>query len=343
MPDTTKTTDAKEMMASLGRMEDELNRVILGQNALIRQFLTGVLAGGHILLEGLPGMGKTQMVRAFCRLSGLIAKRIQFTPDLMPLDITGSNLLRDNGGHRDFEFSPGPVFANLVIADEINRASPKTQSALLEAMQEGQVTVLGQTHRLPIPFSVLATQNPIELEGTYPLPEAQLDRFLLKLDVGQVGLEQLRDIAAGKAGGDLPALEAVMTPAEFLAAMAAVKKMPLSEPIADYIARLVIAARPGDNGAGRWIRFGPSPRAVIGMAAAARARAFLEGRLTVGFEDVKAVAAPVMRHRLVLDYQARLDGVTGDRVVEDVVAATGELPRAAPNSLAARIAGGQGN
>lgn len=187
-----------QLMQNLGRVEERMNGVILGQRELVRLFLTGVLAGGHLLLEGLPGMGKTQMVRAFCRLSGLSSSRIQFTPDLMPLDITGSNLLQEENGRRDFVFNPGPVFANMVVADEINRASPKTQSALLEAMQEGQVTVLGATHALPRPFSVLATQNPIELEGTYPLPEAQLDRFLFKLEVGQVGLAELKDIAAGR-------------------------------------------------------------------------------------------------------------------------------------------------
>ena len=334
------TDNRESLMQALGRVEGRLNQVILGQAELIRQFLTGVLAGGHILLEGLPGMGKTQMVRAFCRLSGLHASRIQFTPDLMPLDITGSNLLREEGGRREFEFSPGPVFANLVVADEINRASPKTQSALLEAMQERQVTVLGTTHKLPYPFSVLATQNPIEMEGTYPLPEAQLDRFLFKLDVGQVGLDALRDIALGKAGGDVVGLGPEMTPADFAAAMAAIAAMPLTQPIADYIARLVLAARPGQDGVAARVKFGPSPRAVIGMAAAARARAFLEGRATVGFEDVKAVAVPALRHRLILDYQSRLDGYTNDKAADEIVASTRELDRAEPKSLASRIAGG---
>ncbi len=331
---------AEQLMQALAKVEERLNRVILGQAGLIRQFLTGVLAGGHILLEGLPGMGKTQMARAFCRLSGLAAGRIQFTPDLMPLDITGSNLLREENGRREFEFSPGPVFANLVVADEINRASPKTQSALLEAMQEGQVTVLGRTHPLPRPFSVLATQNPIELEGTYPLPEAQLDRFLFKLEVGQVGLEELRDIAAGLAGGPLPDLDPLLTPDQFVRAMESARAAALSRPVADYIARLVLATRPGGEGPARRVRYGASPRAVIGMAAAARARAFLSGRSTVGFEDVRAVAPPILRHRVILDYQSRLDGVDGDRVVADILAATPELGRDEPKSLAARIAGG---
>ena len=326
-------------MRALARIEERLNQIILGQGELVRQFLTGILAGGHLLLEGLPGMGKTQMVRAFCRLSGLESSRIQFTPDLMPLDITGSNLLRERDGRREFEFNPGPVFANMVVADEINRASPKTQSALLEAMQEGQVTVLGRTHRLPRPFSVLATQNPIELEGTYPLPEAQLDRFLFKLQVEPVGVNELRDIALGRAG-ELPEMEPVLAPEDFVDAMAAVRTIPVSEPIADYVARLVVATRPSDEGPSRHVKFGASPRAVIGLVAAARARAFLGGRMTVGFEDVKAVAVSALRHRVILDYQARLDGLDNDRVVSDIIAATDELERAAPKSLAARIAGG---
>lgn len=334
MPETEKH------MRALADVEAGLNRVILGQAELVRQFLTGVLAGGHLLLEGLPGLGKTQMVRAFCRLSGLEVSRIQFTPDLMPLDITGSSLLREVDGRREFEFNRGPVFANLVIADEINRASPKTQAALLEAMQERQVTVLGQSHALPRPFSVLATQNPIELEGTYPLPEAQLDRFLFKLDVGAVGLEVLREIAAGRAGGDLPDLPALITPADFARAMAEVGAMPVAMPVAEYVARLALATRPGGDGPGRHVRFGASPRAVLGMAAAAKSRAFLDGRLTVGFEDVRAVAGPVLRHRIVLDYQARLEGVTPDMVVDEILGATRELARGEPDSLASRIAGG---
>ncbi|MCC8190697.1 MAG: AAA family ATPase [Planctomycetes bacterium] len=326
-------------MSAVARTERRLNEILFGQRELVRLFLTGVLAGGHILLEGLPGVGKTQLVRSFARLSGLVCNRIQFTPDLMPLDITGSDLLVEEADGRRFVFSPGPVFANLVIADEINRASPKTQSALLEAMQEGQVTVLGRTHPLPVPFSVLATQNPIELEGTYPLPEAQLDRFLFKLGVGQVGAEELRDIALGKAGGsaDHPP---EMTPAEVAAAMAAVRAIPLSRPIADYIARLVIATRPESGGMAGGIRYGASPRAVLALAAASRARAFLDGRLTVGFDDVKAVAVPALAHRIILDYQARLDGLDNETVIAGLVAATPELDREAPRSLAAKIAGG---
>lgn len=334
--------DASGLMRAMARIEERLNGIVIGQRELVRQFLSGVLAGGHILLEGLPGMGKTQMVRAFCMLSGLTSNRIQFTPDLMPLDITGSAILRESGGESRFVFSPGPLFANLVIADEINRASPKTQSALLEAMQESQVTVLGESHRLPAPFSVLATQNPIELEGTYPLPEAQLDRFLFKLDVGQVGLAEMREIAAGKVGGPLPELRPELVAGEFAQAVVAAAAVPLSGPVADYIARLVLASRPGGEGPSSRLRFGASPRAAIAMAGAARARAFLEGRDSVGFEDVNAVVKAVLRHRVILDYQARLDGMDADAVLDEIVAATPELGRDEPHSLAGRIAGGTG-
>ncbi len=337
---TVPNDTESECMAALNRVEERLNDLLLGQSDLIRHFLTGVLAGGHILLEGLPGMGKTRLVQAFCRLTGLTAGRIQFTPDLMPLDITGSSVLRDGDEGRTFVFCPGPIFANLVLADEINRASPKTQAALLEAMQERQATVLGVTHRLPRPFAVLATQNPIELEGTYPLPEAQLDRFLFKLDVGQVGLDELKEIASGRVGGDLPDIRPEITPEQFENAMAAAALVAVSPAVAEYIARIVIATRPGEDGASAHIRYGASPRAVIGMASAARARAFLSGRVTVGFEDVLAVAPAVLRHRVLLDYRSRLDGYDADRVVNQILRDTPELGRDAPKSLAMRLAGG---
>jgi MoxR-like ATPase len=325
---------------ALLRVESELNKIILGQSAMIRQFLAGVLAGGHILLEGLPGLGKTQMVRAFSRLCGLTSNRIQFTPDLMPMDITGSNLLRSDKG--EFEFHEGPLFANLVIADEINRASPKTQSALLEAMQERQVTVLGKTHRLPIPFAVLATQNPIELEGTYPLPEAQLDRFLFKIHVGEVSEDILQALAVGNAGGELPEIASVMTGQEFQESQGTVKSIPIAVPVGAYIARLIASARPSNaKGLATYIKYGASPRAVLGLAAASKALAFLDGRISVGFEDVKAAAPPILRHRIILDYHARIENIDTDKVIAELLEKTPVLERNEPQSLASKLASGE--
>ncbi len=320
------------------RIEEELNKVILGQEELIRNFLTGILAGGHILLEGLPGLGKTQMVRAFTMLCGLEYRRIQFTPDLMPLDITGSNILNKN---TDFEFHQGPVFTNIVIADEINRASPKTQAALLEAMQEKQVTILGQTRKLPDPFNVLATQNPIELEGTYPLPEAQLDRFLFKLVIEDVPAHILERIITDLDGGKLPELGKVLSHEEFTEAVNEAAKVKISQPVAAYIARLVAATRPDKDASDlrKYLKFGASPRAVISMASAAKARAFLEGRSTVGFEYVKAIALPVLRHRILLEYHAQLEGVDSKQVIDELLKSVNELERSEPDSLARRLAG----
>jgi MoxR-like ATPase len=332
--------EVQALSSRLHQVETGLNGVILGKPELVRLFITGILARGHILLEGLPGLGKTQMVRAFSALCDLAAARIQFTPDLMPLDITGSYLLRERDGERDFEFRPGPVFANLVLADEINRASPKTQSALLEAMQERRVTVLGQTHALPEPFVVMATQNPIDLEGTYPLPEAQLDRFLFKLTVLDVEADVLTEVITARGSGELPELEPVLTHADLLEAMRLVGRVLLAKQVAGYIARLVRATHGGEEGGhARMVRYGASPRAGLSMAMAARARAFLEGRATVGFEDVKAVAAPVLRHRIILDYAARLEGVTTDDVIEGILSSTSELGRTEPESVVARLEG----
>ena len=326
----------------LSKVEEKLNSVLLGQAPLVRHFLAGILAGGHILLEGLPGLGKTQLVRAFAGCAGLDMRRIQFTPDLLPMDITGSSLLRETAAGKVFEFHPGPIFTHLVLADEVNRASPKTQAALLEAMQERQVTVLGETRPLPHPFVVLATQNPIELEGTYPLPEAQLDRFLFKLNVSDVDGAVLRELALGHAG-DLPPPESLFEADDLILAIQQTRSMALAEAVADYMARLVLATRP-ESGSGlseaRHVKFGASPRAVLGLAAAARAWAALDGRDTVGFEDVQAIAPAVLRHRIILDYRARLEGITPDGVVAEILDQTPVLVPSAPQSLAARLAAG---
>jgi MoxR-like ATPase len=320
-------------------LEKSINAVILGKEDLVRDVVTGLLAGGHVLLEGLPGLGKTMMVRALSSLCSLDARRIQFTPDLMPLDITGSYILTEEGGERRFSFHQGPVFGNLILADEINRASPKTQSALLEAMQERRVTVIGKTHELPRPFWVMATQNPIELEGTYPLPEAQLDRFLMKLLVQDVPAGVLETLLLERGRGDLPEMQPVLGRDEIEKAMQDVEALPLSRPIASYISRLVRATHPAEgSAAAKQIKFGASPRAALAMGMASRARAYLDGRETVGFEDVKAVAPQTLRHRIILDYAARLDGVTPDAVIDGLLGSVDELERKAPAIIAEKQA-----
>ncbi len=288
-----------------------LNEALFGQEALIDLVLTGLLARGHLLLEGLPGLGKTELVKALGTVLGLEAKRIQFTPDLLPGDITGNPMLQEINGQRRFEFQPGPLFANLVLADEINRASPKTQSALLEAMQERRVTSMGERHVLPDPFYVLATQNPIELEGTYPLPEAQLDRFLFKLNLSAGGPEVLEKIVLNRRLGEDASFRRVLEAGALSGLIEAAARVYLPGVVAGYIARLVHASQPGASPAAAAVKYGASPRAAIGLAAAARARALLLRRANASYEDVRAVAVPVLQHRLVLDYHARLEGATG--------------------------------
>ncbi len=315
---------------------DQLDRILLGRSELHRLVLAGVLSRGHILLEGVPGVGKTALVKALGDLLGLEFKRVQFTPDLMPGDILGMHILQDNSdGQRRMEFHPGPVFTNVLLADEINRASPKTQSALLEAMQERAVTLLGTTRPLPEPFFVLASQNPIELEGTYPLPEAQLDRFLFKLHVSGADVETLDQIISTRRRGEPPAPNYVINAEDLQRLFAVMDRIYLPKPVSRYISRIV-AATHGDSSEAvedvrSYVAYGASPRAAIGMAEASRAFAFLDGRPTVGFEDVKAVAAPVLNHRLVLNYQAKFDGVDAhtiiNRLLEQIDETGIRLPR----------------
>ena len=308
---------ARELLAAL-------DGVILGQERLNRLVVTAFLARGHLLLEGLPGLGKTELVKALARLLGLDFKRLQFTPDLLPGDVTGGHMLEEVEGSRRLVFHAGPVFTNLLLADEINRASPKTQSALLEAMAERRVTVLGETRVLPSPFCVLATQNPIELEGTYPLPEAQLDRFLFKLEVHRVGRSTLERILNERRRGEAPEREALFTHEELNELLRAVDGIFLPKAVASFIARLVEASHADAPGAPsevqRYVRFGASPRAAIAMAEAARAHALLAGKPNVGFDDVQAVARAALAHRLVLAGGARLDGVSAGDVVEALLA-----------------------
>ena len=305
-----------EAQSQIKRLSEALNQVLYGQETLIDFVLNGVLARGHILLEGLPGLGKTELVKGLSKTLVLDNKRIQFTPDLLPGDITGNPVLQEKDGKREFVFQPGPLFANIVLADEINRASPKTQSALLEAMQEHRVTVLGETHPLPKPFFVLATQNPIELEGTYPLPEAQLDRFLFKLDVRKNTVAALEKIVNQRELGVEPEVNAVLGKAHLEAVIDTVRKVYLPGVVANYIARLVDATHPGETIATKAVKFGASPRAALSLASASKARAVMNGRTNASFEDVKLIAPAVLRHRMVLDYGARIDGATTDSVIE---------------------------
>lgn len=321
--------------AALDRLVATLQTVLFGQEELIELVVTGVLARGHLLLEGLPGLGKTELVKGLAHALGLDARRVQFTPDLLPGDITGNPVLEETATGRRFVFQRGPVFAHILLADEINRASPKTQSALLEAMQERRVTAGGETHVLPDPFFVLATQNPIDLEGTYPLPEAQLDRFLFKLAVHANPPGVLKRIVLNRELGAEPAVAPVIGRDEFTGLLALVRRIHLPEVVADYIARLVHATQPGVSAASAGVRFGASPRAALALAAAARARGLRRGRPHAAFEDVQAVARPVLGHRIILDHAARLDGATSAAVVEKLLAEIPAQPKALPATLSA--------
>ncbi len=317
---------------------EQLDGMLLGRQSLNRLVLAGILARGHILLEGRPGLGKTALVKAVGEVMGLDFKRVQFTPDLMPGDILGSHILQTMAdGRREMVFQPGPVFCNILLADEINRASPKTQSAMLETMQERSVTLLGTTRKLPSPFFVLASQNPIELEGTYPLPEAQLDRFLFRLAVGGLDVAVVTDILAGRRHGQVPSATWHMTPELLARCFDAVDRVRLPRPVASWIARLVDATHPASAGATEKVKscvtYGASPRAAIAMAESARAMALLAGRPSVGFEDVRAVAEPVLNHRLILGYQARLDHVSAADVVADVLAHVDEAGLDLPDGV----------
>ncbi|MGF1449286.1 MAG: AAA family ATPase [Opitutales bacterium] len=319
----------------LQQLRAAINGIIFGQEALVDLVITALLARGHVLLEGLPGLGKTELVKAFAGALGLQSGRVQFTPDLLPGDITGNPLLQERDGERRFVFQPGPIFVNLLLADEINRASPKTQSALLEAMQERQVTVMGEAHTLPEPFFVFATQNPIELEGTYPLPEAQIDRFLFKLDVTRTSTGVLERIIAERRLGEAPTITPVLTREQLLRYLSMVQAIYLPPAVSNFIARLVNATHPGESKAASVVKYGASPRAAIGLAAAARARALLEGRPNASAEDVQAVAAPVLQHRVILTYQARMEGESPVGFVRKLLEAISPEGKELPRSLTA--------
>ncbi len=328
MPDTATLTEAAitTQLARLGEVRKAIARVIVGQDAVVEQLLVGLLAGGHCLLEGVPGLGKTLLVRSLSQALKLDFRRIQFTPDLMPSDILGTEILEeDHGtGRRSFKFQKGPVFTNLLLADELNRTPPKTQAALLEAMQEHTVSYAGTTWALPEPFFVLATQNPLEQAGTYPLPEAQLDRFLLHIRVDYPSEAEERAIISQTTGAAAQAITAAMRGDEVLALQKLTRDVPLSNELLNWITRLVRATRPQDTPVPEvceWLRWGAGPRAGQSLALAAKARALLHGRFAATRDDVRALAAPVLRHRLLLSFAAEAEARTADEVVAAVLEA----------------------
>lgn len=303
------------------RVEEEIGSVIIGQKELVRNVLTAMVAGGNVLLEGMPGLGKTQLVKAVGDAVDLEFSRIQFTPDLMPADVTGTTVMnREENGNMSFVFRKGPIFANLVLADEINRATPKTQSALLEAMQEHTVTGGSQTYRLEEPFFVLATQNPLETEGTYPLPEAQMDRFLFKLDVAFPNKEELMKIVLTTTDGKVHRASKVMDGKRLLQMREIAQQVPVAEPVAEYLMDLILKTHPENPEAPevvrQYVRYGASPRGAQAVLQAARIFALLAGRYHVACEDIKQAAKPALRHRIFLNFEGMAEGKTSDEIIE---------------------------
>lgn len=320
-------TDSLTPVETLHKLRLELGRVMVGQQNLLDEVLLALVAGGHVLLEGVPGLGKTVLVKTLADCTGLSFSRVQFTPDLMPADITGSIILEETAEGREFRFRKGPVFHSLLLADEINRATPKTQSALLEAMQEFQVTVGGEGHLLPRPFFVLATQNPIEMEGTYPLPEAQTDRFLMKLAVERPQPEELSEILRRTTGLKPAQVERVLSSDEVLRLQRDATQILAADPLVDYVAKLVCATHPESEDCPpsirHYIRYGSSPRGAQALLRLGKARALSLGRDHLALDDIKALAKPVFRHRIHLSFEGETEGVTPDSIVETILK---ELP-----------------
>lgn len=315
-----------ELQGKIDRLRREIAKVIVGQEHVIEETLVAILCGGHILIEGAPGLGKTQLVKALSKGLELQFSRVQFTPDLMPADILGTNVLLSapDGADRRIAFQKGPIFANLVLADEINRATPKTQSALLEAMQERSVTVGGATYPLDPPFFVMATQNPIEMEGTYPLPEAQIDRFFFKVRVGAPTREELTAIVQRTTGEATATVQTVLTREELLALQALVREVPIASHVLDYAVALVYSTHPDSLAAvnrelAGYVRYGASPRGAQSLVLAAKARALLDGRFNASTEDVSRMALPALRHRVILSFEAETEGVDPEEIVTFLV------------------------
>ncbi|MCX7796111.1 MAG: MoxR family ATPase [bacterium] len=308
------------------RLKEEISKVIVGYDEIIEQVLIALFSGGHILLEGLPGLGKTLMVKTLAEALDLTFSRIQFTPDLMPSDIIGTNVMEQD---RTFRFQPGPIFAQIILADEINRATPKTQSALLEAMQEHSVTVSGIIHRLKEPFFVMATQNPIEMEGTYPLPEAQLDRFFFKLKLGFPNKEELIDIIDRTTNPEIPKAEKILDGETIEIKKKEIRSVPVSSPVKDYAVRLVLATHPELESSPpmvrRYVRYGASPRGVQSLILGAKVKALIDGRYNVSFSDIRYVAKPSLRHRVILNFEGEAEGLDTDTIIDHILEEVPEL------------------
>jgi len=316
--------DAEQFRQRYTAVREMIGRVIVGHEEIVQGVLTAMLCGGHCLLEGVPGLGKTMLVRTLADVLDLQFNRIQFTPDLMPADILGTNMIvEEESGRRKFEFQRGPVFTQILLADEINRATPKTQSAMLETMQEGTVTAAGQRFQLERPFFVLATQNPIEQEGTYPLPEAQMDRFLFKLVVGYSSREELGVIVDRTTTGQVPTIDKVMAGEEIIKMQSLVREVILAPHVQDYLVRLTMATHPdGPHSVpitNQYVRWGSSPRGAQTLALTSKVRALLDARFNVSFEDIRRVFLPAMRHRVLLNFEAQAEGIDTDRVLLDIL------------------------
>jgi MoxR-like ATPase len=337
-PDILQPDELSPATEAANKLLEQLDRILLGRAELHRMVLIGILSRGHILLEGMPGVGKTQLVKALGELMQLTFSRVQFTPDLMPGDILGNHILQETeSGGREMSFQPGAIFTNILLADEINRASPKTQSALLEAMQERCVTLMGTTRDLPDPFFVLASQNPVELEGTYPLPEAQLDRFLFKLRVMGADVAVMDQIISSRRHGQPPQADWSITADQLQRMFDVMQRVFLPRPVSRYIARLVAATHPNHDEAparvNEYVSYGASPRAAIAIAEASRGHALLAGRPTVGFEDVQAVAPHVLNHRIILGYKARFDQIETFDLIDDLLGALDEAELNLPDDV----------
>jgi MoxR-like ATPase len=320
------TLSADEFRRTAAAVEEQVGQVIVGQATLVRHTLITLLAGGNALLEGVPGLGKTMLVRTLAQAVDCAFSRIQFTPDLMPADIVGTNLIvEDEQGRRQFQFEPGPIFANLVLADEINRATPKTQSAMLEAMQEHSVTVAKATRKLPEPFFVLATQNPLEMEGTYPLPEAQLDRFFFKINVPFPSAEDLVEIANRTTSTAVPQASHAADAQKIQAMQALARGVPIAAHVTAFAARILTGTHPEDltspQQVRNYVRYGASPRGMQAMILAGKIIALLDGRYAVAFDDIRQAAVPALRHRLILNFEAQAEGLTSDHIIQNILEA----------------------